>query len=77
MDNKLSTGKQCTLVAKKANDLLERMEKTVASRWRDVLLSLYSALVWLRLWSIVLSTGMFSRDCEDAESPGASLRRKG
>jgi len=45
VDNRLTMSQQCALVAKKVNNILGFIEKSMTSRLKEVLLPFYSALV--------------------------------
>lgn len=59
VDNKLSMSQQHILVTKKASGILGCIRKSIGSKLREVILTLYSALV-RHIWSAVYSSGLLS-----------------
>ncbi|KAJ7419594.1 hypothetical protein WISP_52980 [Willisornis vidua] len=73
VDNKLSMSQQCVPVDKKAKVILGFMEKSIAIRSTEIILTLYSVLMG-HIWSVVSSSGLLRMRQTSRNWSGFSLK---
>ncbi|PKU46645.1 hypothetical protein llap_3033 [Limosa lapponica baueri] len=77
VDEKLGMSRQCTLVAQKANCILDCIKRSVTRRSREVILPLYSALMRPHLYCVQLWSPQHRMDLLEQGQRRATMMIRG